>query len=437
MIQKSIQAAGLFLCIHIQAAHAQTVPLINDSIRKTVIRQTGETLIHNYVYPEKADSMAGYLQQQAEKYPITDPYEFAETLTGQLHHIYTDKHLRIVYEPELEADIIKFNRTKKIKPKPSAEDVAGDAAQNFFFKKVEILPGNIGYIDFTRFPAPSPEADATIRAALQFVVHTDALILDLRNNTGGNGETAMHIARSFFNQKTYLGRSFSRIENRWTDVYAEQVKNGIVLDMPLYVLVGERTYSAAEGLAYTLQTLRHAVVVGKPTRGGAHLTRSFALGNGFVGFIPYSRMENAMTKTDWEGKGVQPQIFCNTDRCLISAQLSALQQKREKARDETEKRKLQWWINYYDRNPDFVPDSTAIKNGAGRFAEFEFQVSGTQILLRNINLPEVFSVLIPLSPGLFWTNDTQIEFLTDNTGQCHAIKMYWDDGWAEEIARTQ
>jgi len=117
------------------------------------------------------------------------------------------------------------------------------------------------------------------------------------------------------------------------------------MSMPLYILTSERTFSAAEGLAYNLQQIKKAIIIGDTTRGGAHATRSFALGHGFVGFIPFTRTENAITKIDWEDRGVIPDIAVNEDSALLKAQEQIYLEDLSKAKGDEEKNKFKWLIN--------------------------------------------------------------------------------------------
>jgi C-terminal processing protease CtpA/Prc len=80
-------------------------------------------------------------------------------------------------------------------------------------------------------------------------------------------------------------------------------------EIPLYVLTDGETYSAAECLAYTLQSLAAAVVVGERTAGGAHPTRSFVIREAeIVVTVPVRNMINPRTGTNWEGAGVKPDL---------------------------------------------------------------------------------------------------------------------------------
>ena len=312
---------------------------------------------------------------------------------------------------------------------------------NFYFKKLEILPSNIGYIEFNGFAIPSQSARKTINSAMQFVSHTDALIIDLRNNFGGNGSTANEIASYFFKTKTYTGRSFNRIENKWTNGYLENkrtITNGLILNMPVYILTSNRTFSAAEGLAYTLQNIKNAVIIGDTTRGGAHLTRSFSLGNGFVGFIPFARGENAATNTDWEGTGVIPNIATEESDCLITAQNTILHKKLAAAINETDKRKINYIINYNkSKNSSVIIDSLNALKLIGRFAEFEVALQGSKLMFRDTNQRNSnYKKMTGITSTLFQVgNDYQVEFVIKN-GLFNSIKMYWDDGYEDKISKS-
>ena len=77
--------------------------------------------------------------------------------------------------------------------------------------------------------------------------------------------------------------------------------------------------SAAEGFAYTLQSLSRATIVGEVTAGMAHPSEEVVINDYFRVSVPYRRSENAVTRTDWEGTGVVPQIQVAADRALKTA----------------------------------------------------------------------------------------------------------------------
>jgi hypothetical protein len=426
-------------------AQDHPAPKIDVLARNNVIENICEAFTKNYVFPDKAKLICTYIKEQnVEKQydSLSDPNAFANQLFRDIRSLSNDKHIRIEYDPQLEKDILAYTSSQKEAVRISAADIARDEKKNFYFKKLEILPSNIGYIEFTGFTNTDPAARKTINAVMQFVSHTDALIIDLRDNTGGSAVTANEIAGYFFNTRTYTGKTFNRIENKWTNQFIEnkkEITNGLVLNMPVYILTGGRTFSAAEGLAYILQHIKKAIVIGDTTKGGAHLTRSFSLGKGFVGFIPFTREENAVTGTDWEGTGVIPDIATEEINSLGIAQNTILDKKLQAATNETEKRKLRWLINYNRSKEAWIMiDPVDAAKFTGRFAEFEILLRDGQLLFRDTNQPVItYKKMTAISSTLFQVGyDYQVEFIIENNGLCHSIRMYWDDGYEDKISRS-
>jgi C-terminal processing protease CtpA/Prc len=95
--------------------------------------------------------------------------------------------------------------------------------------------------------------------------------------------------------------------------------------VPLYILIGKNTFSAAEEFAYNLKHLKRAIVVGEPSKGGAHPWQWFSLSPDMRVAIPVSMAINPVTKTNWEGKGVIPTIRTEEGNALIHAYNSLLQ----------------------------------------------------------------------------------------------------------------
>src|SRR6185295_3873423 len=166
------------------------------------------------------------------------------------------------------------------------------------------------------------------------------------------------------------------ISNTWTEQWVDNkssITTGIYLDMPLYILTSDRTFSAAEGLAYNLQQIKKSIIIGDTTRGGAHAARSFALGHGFVGFIPFTRSENAVTKTDWENTGVIPGIAINEDDALLKAQEQIYLQTMSIVKTDEEKRKMQWLLNDLKaKTSKLILPVDVLKQYTGQYEEFVF-----------------------------------------------------------------
>ncbi len=145
---------------------------------------------------------------------------------------------------------------------------------------------------------------------MNFLANTGALIIDLRRCEGGYpGMIALICSYLFGEEPIHLDSIYWRDDGMtqqfWTLPY---VPGKRFTDKPVYVLISKTTFSGGEGLAYILQTRQRAILLGEKTGGGAHPGASYRLHPHFEAFIPLGRGINPVTGTDWEGKGVIPDI---------------------------------------------------------------------------------------------------------------------------------
>ena len=285
--------------------------------RKRVIDGVISKLNEYYVYPDVAQKMADALRahQRAGDYRAeTDGAVFAELLTKHLQNVSHDRHLRVVYSP-----------FKAPEHRPGApEDDAGFRKElerdNCAFTKVEILPHNIGYLKFNAFPPPSLCRE-TAEAAMGFLAHVDAIIFDLRDNHGGDPHMVALIATYLFDRPTHLNDIYNRRDNStqqyWTlaDVPGKRLAN-----KPAYVLTSAETFSGAEEFCYDLKNLKRATLVGETTGGGAHLVNGHRIDNHFEIGVPFARPINPISKRDWEGTGVEPDVKVKAADALETAE---------------------------------------------------------------------------------------------------------------------
>lgn len=427
---------GLVAILIISKSCAQESIPLTTIVKLRLIDSLGNALNRNYIYPDKAIEMARFISQKQRRKgykEIDDPQAFANQLTKDIQRIYKDGHLLVRYDPDLEKRIRVFETGFQ----NDSPDWEKERRQNFFFQKTEVLSGNIGYIVFTNFADTNACSRKTVQAAFQFVANTDALILDLRNNFGGRIAMAREIANYFFNAPQRTGRSFNRITNTWTDEWAG-IENGLHLTMPLYILTSKRTFSAAEGLAYNLKYLKNAVLVGDTTRGGAHITRSFALGNGFVGFIPFTRSENSVTKTDWEGTGVLPTVSVAEASALHKTQELILKNKLAVSTDTTETLKLQWLLNdLRTKGATVIVPVETLKQYTGVFEEFLVTLEDGKLYCSNMHQPGKKDLLVAIGERLFKIDaQSQVEFLVNKNGAVDSIRLLWNDGWVDVIKKS-
>ena len=294
----------LIMVISIGIASGQTTKLTKRIKSETVVSICG-SLKANYIYLDTANKMGSFIQRQLKSGSydtIKTPGEFALRLTYDLLSIYHDGHLSISYDPTFTATngktdtVMEKERMLKFRKRV-----------NFGYDKVEVLPGNIGYIKVGGFFEPDSAAKIMTLAAFRFVSNSEFLVIDLRNNMGGDPRMVSFICGLLFSQKTHLNDLYSRKDKSTTEYWA--IPNTTLrafYKMPIYILTSSRTFSAGEELSYDLQTQKRATVIGETTGGGAHPVQPFPVGNGFVANVPFARAINPISKSDWETVGVKP-----------------------------------------------------------------------------------------------------------------------------------
>jgi C-terminal processing protease CtpA/Prc len=293
---------------------AQTGKL-TKKVKSETVANISASLKANYIYLDTAIKMGGFIQRQLKSGSydtIQTPVILAARLTADLLSVYLDGHLSISYDP---AFTTANGKTDTIMEKERM--LRFRKRVNFGFDKAEILPGNIGYLKIGGFFEPDSAAKIMTLAAFRFVSNSESLIIDLRNNMGGDPRMVSFICGLFFNQKTHLNDLYSRKDKSTTAYWSipDTFLRAFYM-MPIYILTSKRTFSAGEELTYDLQTQKWAIIIGEITGGGAHPVLPFTVGNGFVANVPHARAINPITESDWELVGVKPDKDVPADQAL-------------------------------------------------------------------------------------------------------------------------
>jgi C-terminal processing protease CtpA/Prc len=174
----------------------------------------------------------------------------------------------------------------------------------------------------------------TAAGAMTFLANSESIILDLRQNGGGQSGGGL-LCSYFFKEETHLTDFYNRAENTTRQIWSYPVAGAEKFaDKDLYILTSHRTFSAPESLAYDMQALKRATIVGETTGGGAHGTTVYRITDHFSASIPFCRAINPITKTDWEGTGVKPDVAVPADQALLTAHLLALKKALTKYADK-------------------------------------------------------------------------------------------------------
>ncbi len=292
-------------------AAADEAPL-TAADRRAVVEQLGEALEANYVFPDKAKTIAATLHRNldaGEYDAATDRRTFARELTDDLVAASNDLHFAVGVDPAWVADHAARRDPARAAALREA-DRQGEARQNFGFSGLRYLDGNIAYVDLTHFADPELGYDAAA-AAMRFIENGDAVIYDMRYNNGGHLEMAQLLASQLFpgdkDQELfdyYYNLDGRRVERGQWVLPALPAKR--LTGKPVYVLTGSTSFSAAEWFAYTLKKLGRATLVGERTAGGAHPVDRKPVGTDFFLQVPIGQIRDPVDRSDFEGQGVTP-----------------------------------------------------------------------------------------------------------------------------------
>jgi hypothetical protein len=268
---------------------------VDEATRKAVIAELGAKMNEIYVFPDKAKLVVERLnaREQSGAYRgAKDLDAFAAMLTEDLREPTRDKHLGVRYHARpLPPD------TGRREPTPEQEREFGNfmKSRNYDIRKVETLPGNIGYID-------------------------------LRNNGGGDPFAVAYMSSYLFDKRTHLNDMYWREGNRTDAFWTEEDVPGKRFGgtKKVYVLTSKKTFSGAEEFSYNLQQLRRGLIIGETTGGGAHPGGVHRIHQHLGAFIPSGRAVNPISKTNWEGTGVVPDVPVKAEDALATAERLAL-----------------------------------------------------------------------------------------------------------------
>ena len=290
---------------------------------RTTVERVAELIEDKYFDAAKGAAIAASLRaaaQSGEFDPLRQPRELASGLTSLLHPL--DHHFRI---------IVSGDRDGRAAGGASADFADPSSAERrtaYGFRRVEMMPGAIGYIDLQSFAYLSTAkrddpGRAAANAALQLVAGADAIIIDLRDNVGGSTDMAAYLVSAF----TAPGANIYDVIHWRNGIDSERPTLPYPrprLDVPLYLLISARTASAAEAAAYALQASGRALLVGEKSAGAANVGGVFPVDENLGVFIPIGTPINPLTGSNWENKGIVPDFVVPAEAALPYAQQLAL-----------------------------------------------------------------------------------------------------------------
>ena len=404
--------AGFSLMGHAQNDKTQ---LTNTEISQT-IESTAELLHNNYVYPDKAKKIAKHLKKNLKRgayKKLTDPMLLAEKIQQDIVSVVDDTHLIFEFNPEFVTHLRQDD--SKLENSWSIETQAPDMHRfNYGFESVKMLEGNIGYIKINSF-FDTEFASETATAAMNFLSNSDAIIFDLRQNSGGNWRMVQLISSYLFETiPVHLSGFYWRPEDKhtqnWTLPYVPGKRNP---NAEVFILTSANTHSAAEEFTYNLKHLKRATVIGEVTMGGAHPGIFKPVNDQFALFLPIGKSTNPITNTNWEGTGVIPHTEIPATDALAVAKVEALQKLSDKHPDQLGELYRWYLVSEKAKMHPVDLDQATLESYAGTYGPRTLLVENGQIYYQRQGGPRL--LLNALENDLF-------ELAADNSFRMRIIK---------------
>lgn len=308
---------------------------IDAATRNSVIDNLIKGLRDNYIFPNIADQISNSLLSQSFNH-ITSGVDLAKALGEHLRSAGMDKHLDVSFS----RDVIPDSQNGDTSGDQLEEILRMQREENSGVARAEMF-GNTGILKIDSLwpisDSANPEgarlAIEAINAAMAKLAGAENLIIDLRDNGGGDPATVAHILSHILPPDTHVNSIIWRHPSPdRPDAsmlpeggYEQQFRTqDLGVQSPnqarnIFVLTSCRTFSGGEELAYDLQALGRATIIGEVTGGGANPGEGIRLGPHFTAFIPTGRAVNPITGTNWEGVGVKPDIEVPSDQALAVA----------------------------------------------------------------------------------------------------------------------
>ena len=441
-IVRTLRVAPLAILLAAAPGFAQEAPNppIDAARKQAVVEDIAREFNRSYVFPETAKKVEERLRTRlargdydAEK----TARQFAQAVSKDILEVTADRHTGFTFAPEVAEDIRRMSSRNEDEVRQARDrQVAVSRFNNFAFRRVEWMAGNVGYLDFRNF-LPADAAGGTAVAALNFLAHCDALIIDLRQNGGGDPTMIQLISSYFFREPAHLNDIYTResntTENYWTLPY---VPGPRMADAELYVLTSARTFSAAEEFTYNLKNLMRATIVGETTGGGAHPTDRRIVQEDFVLRVPFARSINPVSKTNWEGTGVSPDVAVPAAAAFDKAYELALEKVRARASDPRARNQIDWVLTgLRARTAKPSVDEQTLRSYAGTYGDRKVTFENGGLFYQRTG-PKYR--LVPLSATLFaldGMDSFRLEFVVKEGRAVEVVGLY-DDGQREPSKRT-
>jgi C-terminal processing protease CtpA/Prc len=433
----------------------------SDTIRSTIIKSLSADLYKYYLSGPVAKSMGDSIKLKFESrgYDTTlNLDEFTYEITKDLRRVSNDYHLNVTphtrgyYDPAVTAEL-NAKEIKALKKKEKKSDKAykkyirGLSVDMFEYGDIKILPGNIGYVEIKGFTSvsdakPAQKERISMQSMFEFLKNTHSLILDLRENSGGAAIQMVKFCSYFSDSSnSYLltsenhfrydssGKEVEIVSNKVYNTYS-YITNKLTKNKKLYILISNKTFSAAEIVTYKIKRLvPTTTILGQPTTGNVNGVSMPVVSKFYSAIIPYSKIyDESNNNYNIQGKGIKPDVHANADSALAIAYRLV-------------------GGNEYD--PEMRPlkylKKTKTESVTKGFEKFYADYSGDYrkifVIVEQEKLYMIYDTfnkiqLIPTGKDSFKSaNFPHIQFIRNDNSSVSEIHLQFEDGYVEKFSR--
>jgi hypothetical protein len=429
----------IFPCLVSLSQEALKDYKVNPEEKKQVVDSIALFMKEKYVFPDKGEAMGQLVLKNLKegKYDgISNPQDFAEALTEDLQLVNHDRHIRVMYGPEM-IDMVRKGQKEETKKEMEEYMKRQQEHVNFNFEQIKILSGNVGYLKFNSFMDAS-NAGPTAIAAMNFLAHTDALIIDLTENGGGSPSLIQLITTYFFEEPEHINsfyiREGDKTDQFWTLPY---VPGERMTETDIYILTSGFTFSGAEEFTYNLKNMKRAIIIGETTGGGAHPVEQHIINDNFGITIPFGKAVNPITSSNWEGTGIEPHVKAEKNNAFDVAYALALDSLFKKEGNGDVKQELAWAKDGHQAklNP-FKMDEKSMKDFVGVYGPRNITLENGQLYYQREGRPKM--KMVPMKEDLFMLEDLEyfrLRFIRED-GRIVAVEGLYDNGETDRHDRS-
>jgi hypothetical protein len=421
-----------------------------DSSRYYLLSALTKDLHKYYVSASLADKMSNTIMLKFSNggYNSTSNLdEFAYEITKDLRIVSNDNHILIM--PPYVRNLNSSDSLKTYSSEGEKTKIKYNESHSFgsnCYGEIKIMAGKIGYLEIRNFNSRSSREEAreslSLNRIFSFFKNTNSLIIDLRENSGGANTEVLNFC-SFFSERPnnyfITTKRFFRYDSSGVGVEIsdqkryftnKNVTNKSIKGKKIFILISQRTFSAAELAAYKIKKyMPESIIVGERTTGGGNGHDGIRFQMYYSGIIPlYQGIDEEYENYNFQGIGITPDILANADEAFDIAYKKALEENKDTIDEKT---------RYLHKNE--VIDHNGFENllleeYTGKYYKgFVFQQENRLYLLYDM-LDKI--LLVPESKDTFKSKNFQsVKFIRNQYNKISGIEIHQKNGYSEHFSR--